>query len=61
MYKQANNFRVIIVLTVNFNKFITKILYFLSEIKIAGKTSEYVNKVLDKVKAGQNNGGLNDL
>lgn len=44
---------------VNFNKLMTK--YYLSEIKIAGKTSEYVNKVLDKVKAGQNNGGLNDL
>lgn len=34
---------------------------FVTEVKIAGKTSEYVNKVLDKVKAGQNDGGLIDM
>ncbi|XP_045449820.1 protein CREBRF homolog [Melitaea cinxia] len=32
-----------------------------TEVKIAGKTSEFVNKILDNVKAGQNNGGLNDI
>ncbi|KAJ2951108.1 hypothetical protein O0L34_g5493 [Tuta absoluta] len=31
-----------------------------TEIKIAGKTSEYVNKVLDKVKAGHS-GGFSDI
>ncbi|KAI8421790.1 hypothetical protein MSG28_009750 [Choristoneura fumiferana] len=31
------------------------------KIKIAGKTSEYVNKILDNVRAGQNNGGLKDI
>lgn len=33
----------------------------IAEIKIGGLTSEFVNKVLDKVRAGQNNGGLNDI
>ncbi|CAK1555118.1 unnamed protein product [Leptosia nina] len=32
-----------------------------TEVKIAGKTSEFVNEVLDKVRAGQNNGGLYDI
>ncbi|KAL4716126.1 hypothetical protein ACJJTC_013903 [Scirpophaga incertulas] len=32
-----------------------------TELKIAGKTSEFVNKILDNVKAGNNNGGLNDI
>ncbi|CAH2084793.1 unnamed protein product [Euphydryas editha] len=32
-----------------------------TEVKIAGKTSEFVNKILDNVKSGQNNGGLNDI
>lgn len=33
----------------------------IAEVKIAGNTSEFVNKILDNVKAGQNNGGLNDI
>ncbi|XP_047531059.1 protein CREBRF homolog [Vanessa atalanta] len=32
-----------------------------TEVKIAGKTSEFVNMILDNVKSGQNNGGLNDI
>ncbi|XP_075975103.1 repressed by TOR isoform X1 [Anticarsia gemmatalis] len=32
-----------------------------AEVKIAGKTSEFVNKVLDNVRSGQHNGGLTDL
>ncbi|CAH4034068.1 protein CREBRF homolog [Pieris brassicae] len=32
-----------------------------TEVKIAGKTSEFVNEILDKVRAGQNNGGLYDI
>ncbi|KAG7299016.1 hypothetical protein JYU34_017491 [Plutella xylostella] len=32
-----------------------------TEVKIAGKTSEFVNKILDNVMAGKNNGGLHDL
>lgn len=33
----------------------------ITEVIIAGKTSEYVNKVLDKVKAGHNDGGLTNM
>lgn len=33
----------------------------LTEVKIGGKTSEFVNKILDNVKSGQNNGGLKDI
>ncbi|XP_013193539.1 uncharacterized protein LOC106137277 [Amyelois transitella] len=32
-----------------------------TEVKIAGKTSEFVNKILDNVKSGQGNGGLTDI
>ncbi|XP_038213866.1 protein CREBRF homolog [Zerene cesonia] len=32
-----------------------------TEVKIAGKTSEFVNTILENVKAGQNNGGLNEI
>lgn len=32
-----------------------------TEVKIAGKTSEFVNKILDNVKAGQSDGGLYDV
>ncbi|PZC84138.1 hypothetical protein B5X24_HaOG205860 [Helicoverpa armigera] len=46
---------------VDWNSHVTSIVNTATEIKIAGKTSEFVNKVLDKVRAGQNNGGLNDI
>lgn len=39
---------------------LSKIL-FITEVKIAGKTSEFVNKIVNNVKSGQNNGGLNEI
>lgn len=36
-------------------------LLFVTEVKIAGKTSEFVNEILENVKSGQNNGGLKDI
>lgn len=32
-----------------------------AELKVAGQTTEFVNKVLDKVKQGTASGGLDDL
>ncbi|XP_026734065.1 CREB3 regulatory factor-like [Trichoplusia ni] len=46
---------------VDWNAHVTNIVNTATEIKIGGLTSEFVNKVLDKVRAGQNNGGLNDI
>lgn len=34
---------------------------FITEFQIAGTSTDFVNKVLEKVKAGQNNGGLNEI
>lgn len=39
----------------------TKVFFFISEVKIAGHSSEFVNRVLEKVKVGVPDGGLNDF
>lgn len=46
---------------IDWNNHIKGIINTATEVKIAGKTSEFVNKILDNVKAGHSNGGLNDL
>ncbi|XP_059057282.1 uncharacterized protein LOC131850906 [Achroia grisella] len=46
---------------VDWNNHIKGIVTNATEVKIAGKTSEFVNKILDNVKSGHSNGGLNDL
>ena len=42
-------------------KFVLNLKTNVAELKIAGQTTEFVNKVLDKVKSGVHNGGLDDL
>lgn len=46
---------------VDWSSHITNIVNVATEVKIAGKTSEYVNKILDNVKAGKNDGGIKDI
>lgn len=46
---------------VDWNNHIKNIITTATEVKIAGKASEFVNKVLDNVRSGQHNGGLTDL
>ncbi|KAL0830625.1 hypothetical protein ABMA28_002767 [Loxostege sticticalis] len=46
---------------IDWSSHITSVVNTATEVKIAGKTSEFVNKILDNVKAGHNNGGLTDL
>ncbi|CAG5028081.1 unnamed protein product [Parnassius apollo] len=46
---------------VDWSSHIKNIINTATEVKIAGHTSEFVNKILDNVKGGQNNGGLNDV
>ncbi|KAG8321003.1 hypothetical protein J6590_055835 [Homalodisca vitripennis] len=38
-----------------------KIVKTATKVKVAGQTTEFVNKVLDKVKQGTTNGGLDEL
>ncbi|XP_063381414.1 protein CREBRF homolog [Cydia fagiglandana] len=46
---------------VDWNAHVKNVVNTATELKIAGKTSEYVNKILDNVKSGQANGGLKDI
>ncbi|XP_030035448.2 uncharacterized protein LOC115451302 [Manduca sexta] len=46
---------------VDWNSHINNVVKTATEVNIAGKTSEFVNKILDNVKSGQNNGGINDI
>ncbi|XP_028038018.1 uncharacterized protein LOC114248805 [Bombyx mandarina] len=46
---------------VDWNTHVKGIINTATEVKIAGKTSEFVNRILDNVRAGQTNGGLNDI
>ncbi|XP_014362006.2 protein CREBRF homolog [Papilio machaon] len=46
---------------IDWSSHIANIVSTATEVKIAGQTSEFVNKILDNVKAGQNNGGINDI
>ncbi|XP_041979864.1 protein CREBRF homolog [Aricia agestis] len=47
--------------SVDWSSHVTGIVSTATEVKIGGNTSEFVNKVLDNVRSGQNNGGLNDM
>ncbi|XP_023934115.1 protein CREBRF homolog [Bicyclus anynana] len=47
--------------SVDWSTHISSVVNTATEVKIAGKTSEFVNTILDNVKSGQNNGGLTDI
>ncbi|VVC96759.1 unnamed protein product [Leptidea sinapis] len=46
---------------VDWSSLINKVVAKATEVQIAGTTSEFVNKILENVKAGQSNGGLKGI